>query len=120
MGTKEELVESLNNFQNICLEEPDLPVMLKGWERNIYVEPEDVDVDFTIEVKNGKPMIREGKTDHPDIIISANSDLLIDLFWGEMGSTESYVDGDLKVKGEEEDLIKIDSITKLLWEDQSD
>ncbi|MBI4744835.1 MAG: SCP2 sterol-binding domain-containing protein [Actinobacteria bacterium] len=115
MGTKEELAESLNNFQTLCLEEPDLPVMLKGWKRNICVEPGDIDADFTIEIKNGKPIVKEGKADHPDIIISADSDLLIDLFWGDIGPTEPYSDENLKVEGEEEDVIKVDSITALLW-----
>lgn len=115
MGTKEELAESLNNFQTLCLEEPDLPVMLKGWKRDIWVEPEDIDADFTIEIKNGKPIVKEGKVNHPDITISAKTDLLIDLFWGDIGPTEPYSEKDLKVEGEKEDVNKVDSITALLW-----
>jgi putative sterol carrier protein len=61
-------------------------------------------------VKNGRET--EGM---PDVVIETDSETLCDMFWGDINPTQKYLKGEIKVKGSQEDVMRIDAITAVIW-----
>ncbi|MBW2364618.1 MAG: SCP2 sterol-binding domain-containing protein, partial [Deltaproteobacteria bacterium] len=51
----------------------------------------------------------------PDVIIEGTSEDLCDMFWGDINPTQKYLKGEIKVKGSQEDIMRIDAITAIIW-----
>jgi putative sterol carrier protein len=69
-----------------------------------------------MEVKQGEiTSTRQGKADVADIIISATSEIFCDMFWGDLNPTQKYLSGELQVKGSQEDIMRLDAISAVIW-----
>lgn len=113
---KDDLIESLENFESLCREHrQQLSKVLAGWTRQVLVQPDDLEASFTIDAQEGVITTREGSPAQPDLAITGSAAILADLFWGDIGPTEPYMKGDLRIKGSEDDLLKVDFITLLIW-----
>ncbi|MDI3269385.1 MAG: SCP2 sterol-binding domain-containing protein [Bacillota bacterium] len=116
MATAEELREALEDFVARYQEEPRLKVMNRDWDRVLHVVPTDLpEGRFTLRVKEGDVLLEDGASGEADMVLRAKSDLLTDLFFGDISPTEPYMQGDLRIEASEEDTIRLDVITLMIW-----
>ena len=58
-----------------------------------------------------------GASGAPDIIVTTTSENLCDMFWGDLNPSQKYLSGEIKVKATQEDVIRLDAITMIIWPD---
>lgn len=115
MASVEEVRDSLASFAQSCNENAQLRDMNKDWNRTIEVHATDVDADFTIVTNTGDVAVSDGKPAVADMIIQADSEVLTQVFYGEVSPNEPYNAGTLRVQAPEQDILRLDFITAMLW-----
>jgi len=58
-----------------------------------------------------------GTAGAPDIVVSTVSENLCDMFWGDLNPSQKYLAGDIRVKASQEDVVRLDAITMIIWPD---
>ena len=58
-----------------------------------------------------------GASGAPDIIVTTTRENLCDMFWGDLNPSQKYLSGEIKVKATQEDVIRLDAITMIIWPD---
>lgn len=115
MATHEEITESLEAFARAYSENARLKVMNRDWDRNVLILPEDIESAHTLVLKDGELSFSQGKTAEPDLTVISNSDILADMFFGDITPTEPYMNGTLRIIGSEDDILRLDFISLLIW-----
>lgn len=115
MATRQELYDSLLNFQQLYNENAQLRQMNKGWDRVVLVRATDTGDAFTLSTKEGVCSVGEGAPAQYQMELTADSETLTSMFYGEIGPTEPFMNGTLKVKGTEEDVLRLDFVTAMIW-----
>ncbi len=115
MATRQELHDALLNFQSLYNENAQLGQMNRDWNRVVLVKATDTGDAFTIVTKDGGLTVTDGAPASHVMEISSDSETLTNLFWGEIGPTEPYMNGTLKVKGTEADVLRLDFVTAMIW-----
>ncbi|MGB9887654.1 MAG: SCP2 sterol-binding domain-containing protein [Moorellales bacterium] len=115
MSGHEELGECLADFRDRCNADPQLRRMLADWDRTILIQATDADSSYVLIVKDGTVFLDHGQAGQADLTVSAKLDLLVDLFSGRITPTEPYLNGTLRVLGREEDVMRLDFISLMIW-----
>lgn len=115
MASHKEITESLRVFEENYKGNKRLKIMNKDWDRIIHVKATDVSSDHTLKVEEGELSISEGAPKSAHLTVLSDSSTLADLFFGDITPTEPYLNGTLKVFGSEEDIIRLDIISLLIW-----
>ena len=119
MATAEEIMEALADFQAQCNDNKRLRRMQRDWTKLIHFVASDTGDKFTMEVVKGEIIKNElGHSGAPDVIITATSEDLCDMFWGDLNPAQKYLDGEIVVKASPEDVQRIDAITMIIWPDE--
>lgn len=107
---------ALDGFVRRFAAEPRLKAMTAGWDRTIRVEATDLPEPFWLRVAGGVlSRLPTAPTEHPDMTLSADSELVRALFSGEVSPTEPYMTGDLRLLASEADVMRLDVITLMVW-----
>ena len=93
---------------------PELPRMAAGWERHIVIRARDAGWAAGLRVAGGRIAI-EPPAASPEITLEGPADTLAGIFRGEQSPTEPYLDGTLTVRSSEEDMMKLDVFTLMVW-----
>lgn len=109
------LLEALEGFVAECNGNQRLREMNREWTRRILLDPDDTGRSHYILSENGLLSAGEGSIDNPDMLIQAPEGILRDIFSGRLTPTEPYNAGDLLVKGHQDDLMRLDILTLLIW-----
>jgi len=115
MGTADELFASLGTFCGAYNENKALKEMNRDWDRVVVVEAPDIGASFTLILKDGELTLKQGRLPDADLRVEGPSDLLTDLFYGNITPTEPYLNGTLKVFGSEDDIMRLDFISLMIW-----
>lgn len=115
MASHEEITNSLKAFVEGYNRNTQLKAMNRDWNRTVLVQATDVPSQHTLVLRDGELTLLEGKAGEADLTVTAESDLLTRLFYGEITPTEPYLNGTLKVLGREEDVIRLDFISLMIW-----
>jgi putative sterol carrier protein len=116
MATADEIMEGLEDFKEQCNSNKRLRRMQRDWSRVLHYVASDTGDSFTSSVVEGE--ITEngmGKQGTPDVVIETDSETLCNMFWGDINPTQKYLKGEIKVKGSQEDVMRIDAITAIIW-----
>ncbi len=62
--------------------------------------------------KDAKCEIKEGDIEDPDMTITTNSEVIIDIMDGEMSPTKAFMGGKIKAKGPMTDMLKLQMLMK--------
>jgi putative sterol carrier protein len=116
MATTAEIYDSLESFGQSCKENERLTAMIKDWNRIIHIESTDLSVTNTLSTFAGVVAAETGAVGNPDMTIFADSDTLTQIFYGELSPNEPYNDGTLRIKGSEEDIVRLDFVIAMLWD----
>jgi putative sterol carrier protein len=117
MATAAEIREGLDDYASRCNANARLRKMLKKWSRTCVFTALDADIAFTITIIEGEiTSVVEGNQPS-DLTISATSEDLADMFWGDLNPAQKYVTGEIKVIGTAEDVLRVDAMAALIWVD---
>lgn len=118
MATKDEILEALTDYQVQCNNNQRLRRMQRDWSKLIHFNAEDTGDWFTMDVVKGEITgFEQGSRGTPDIIVTTLSENLCDMFWGDLNPSQKYLDGEIKVKASQEDIMRLDAITMIIWPD---
>jgi putative sterol carrier protein len=116
MADSEEIMEALLDLQNQCNENKRLRRMQRDWTKLLHYLATDTGDVFTMRVVNGETTeVKTGKEGTPDVIVETDSETMCDMFWGDINPTQKYLKGEIKVKASQEDVMRIDAITAVIW-----
>jgi putative sterol carrier protein len=118
MATQAEIAEALADYQRRCNDNARLRKMLKGWTRSCEFRSLDSDTVFSVQIDAGEiTAVTEGPHPAPEVTISAISEDLADMFWGDLNPAAKYLSGDIKVSGSQQDVLRVDAMAALIWID---
>jgi hypothetical protein len=116
LATREDLRAALADFARRFAAEPRLKQMTQGWDRTIEVRASDLGVTERLRVEGGELTLLDGGDAPPaEIVMEAAGELLRDLFLGRISPTDPYMSGDLVLRASEQDVMRIDVITLMIW-----
>jgi len=110
-----EIKESLQAFLENYNKNERLKLMNKDWNRVILVRASDVTSEHTLVLSGGDLSVTEGARGNPDLTVIGDSETLADMFYGDITPTEPYLNGSLKVLGTEDDIVRLDFISLMIW-----
>lgn len=118
MATSQEIMDALADYQVNCNGNARLRRMQRDWTRLLHFKAEDTADLFTMNVINGEIVSFDaGAKGTPDIIVTTISENLCDMFWGDLNPSQKYLQGEIRVKATQEDVVRLDAITMIIWPD---
>lgn len=115
MATHEEITGSLEAFRDNYNKNERLKVMNKDWNRVVVIRATDIDSVHTLTVQDGVVSLKVGPSENPDLTVESDSETLADIFYGDRTPTEPYNNGTLRILGAEDDIIRLDFISLMIW-----
>jgi len=113
-----ELSEALADYTQTCNANERLRKMQRDWSRVLHFICSDSDVRFTMQVDHGEIVaVEPGHAGSPDIIVTTTSETFCDMFWGDLNPVQKYLRGEIVVKGTQEDVMRLDAISYVIWPD---
>ncbi len=116
MASQDEIRDALVDYVSRCNGNAKLRRMLQGWSRLVHFRALDTGDAFTVRIRNGEIVgTSAGATGEPDLVISATSEDLCDMFWGDLNPAQKYLNGEIVVRGAAADVMRIDAMASLIW-----
>jgi len=118
VATWQELEEALADYTVSCNSNERLRKMQRDWSRRLHFVCSDTVDLFTMVVDRGE-IVETGPGHHglPDIIVTTESEIFCDMFWGDLNPVQKYLRGEITVKGSQEDVMRLDAISYIIWPD---
>lgn len=108
------LSETLERFVQACNDNERLRTMNRDWDRVVVVKPDDAVEEHWIQYRAGTAALVD-PVGEADLTVEAAANVLADIFSGAMAPTEPYMNGDLRVYGSQDDVMRLDIISLLIW-----
>ncbi|MDA8200152.1 MAG: SCP2 sterol-binding domain-containing protein [Thermaerobacter sp.] len=108
------LGDTLEQFVAACNHNLRLQEMNHDWDRLILVQPDDAAEEHWIRYHAGVAAVVAADGE-PDLIVEGASGVLVSIFSGASTPTEPYMSGDLRVRGSQDDVMRLDIIALLIW-----
>jgi len=89
--------------------------MNRDWSRLIRVEPSDGTEAFRVSYQEGVMEVDRTLEGSFDIVLRAPEEVLARVFSGEASPTEPYLDGSLTIQGSQEDVLRLDFLSLMIW-----
>jgi len=116
MATHEEITASLQSFYEGYQKNNKLQLMNQDWNRVIFIKASDIDSQHTLTLQKGQLSVEQGASkQNPDLVVTSDSETLADLFYGDITPTEPYMNGTLVIQGSEDDILRLDFISLMIW-----
>ncbi|OPX90156.1 sterol carrier protein [Pelotomaculum sp. PtaB.Bin117] len=115
MATHAEITESLKVFKDNYNSNERLKIMNRDWDRVVVIKAADIESLHTLIVLDGVVSLKEGAAENPDLTVISDSETLADIFYGDITPTEPYNNGTLRIMGHEDDIIRLDFISLMIW-----
>jgi putative sterol carrier protein len=118
MASQDEISEALVDYAARCNSNEKLRKMLQGWTRTVHFRAVDTGDAFTVRISDGQIVAWEpGAAGDADLVVSASSEDLCDMFWGDLNPVQKYLNGEIVVRGSAADVMRIDAMASLIWAD---
>ena len=118
MAQWDEISEALADYTVSCNENARLRKMQRDWTRVLHFICSDSADTFTMEVDKGEIVATvTGHVGVPDIVVTTTSETFCDMFWGHLNPVQKYLRGEIAVKGSQEDVLRLDAISYVIWPD---
>jgi len=116
MATAEELQGSLDSFAESCNGNARLMAMIKDWNRVMHIRATDLGAEASLITSGGAVSASPGAPAAADLVLSADADILTQIFYGELSPNDPYNAGTLRIQGPEADIVRLDFVIAMLWE----
>jgi len=118
MASQGEILDALADYAARCNNNDKLRHMMRDWSRLVVFQASDTGDEFTMEVTNGRIVAAgAGTSAQADLIVSATSEDLCDLLWGDLNPTQKYLNGEIVIRGAAADVMRIDAMSSFIWSD---
>lgn len=115
-NSSSDLFAALDQFRDKVNANGRLRQMNRDWNRDIDVVVRDQpDVHAAIRMREGQMEWLPEESESPDIVLTAPESVLIDIFSGRSTPTEPYLDGSLTLRGSQEDVLRLDFVSLMIW-----
>jgi putative sterol carrier protein len=108
------LTEALTGFAARINEDARLRQMISDWDRTVRCVATDSGRVAGLKVEASQVSVTGGG-EAEDILLEAVEPLLVGMFSGEVSPTEPYMDGRLRVRGTQEDVLRLDFLSLMIW-----
>ncbi|MEO7020503.1 MAG: SCP2 sterol-binding domain-containing protein [Ktedonobacteraceae bacterium] len=115
MATREELREALADYVAQAQSNERVVRSLRNWNCNIYVEAMDIQAAFTLAIKDSKTSLHDGQYEQPDLIVRGSSEDLVNIFWCDANPASTYMQGAVKIQGSQDHVMRLDSMSLLIY-----
>ncbi len=115
MATREELREALDDYIQQARSSERVIRSLRNWNCVIYIEATDMNTGFTMTIKDAQASVSDGLQGTPDLIVSGNSEALADIFWCDANPASNYMQGAIKTKGSQDNVMRLDAMSLLIY-----
>lgn len=116
MADNQELLEAMQEYTQLSNGNNRLRRMNRDWTKTVQFHTTDTAQDFMMRVEGGEIIqYAPGAPPAADIVISATSEIFCDMFWGDLNPAQKYLTGELQVKGTQEDIMRLDAISAVIW-----
>lgn len=112
------LLAALSSYQELVNGNGRLRRLLQGWDRNLCICCKDTEQKFQVSFADSQVAtvsIAEPNYDAYDISLEADNRELLDVFSGRKNPAQSYLRGSLHVYANDQDRVKLDAISLVLW-----
>jgi len=118
MAEWDELSEALADYTVSCNSNGRLRKMQRDWTRTLHFICSDNATTFSMDVVKGEIIATtQGHVGIPDIVVTTDSEIFCDMFWGDLNPVQKYLRGEITVKGSQEDVMRLDAISYVIWPD---
>ncbi len=118
MADWDELAEALADYTENCNGNARLRKMQRDWSRTLHFLCVDTGAAFSMEVERGEILATpQGHVGAPDIVVTSDSETFCDMFWGDLNPVQKYLRGEITVQGSQEDVMRLDAISYVIWPD---
>ena len=104
--TATDLPDFLTVFCEICNESEDIQSEAKAWNAKFLIDITDGD-RFWLTIADGKFTCGTGDIEAPDTTLRTSGDVAARVFTGEKDATSAYMDGSLKIGGNQREALKL-------------
>ncbi len=111
----EVLRETVDAFAARVNRDDRLRKMVADWDRTIALVATDESVAAGFQVLAGRVLPLGEAPMGADVLLRADAATLIGVFRGDLSPTEPYVDGTLQVQGSQEDVLRLDFLSLMIW-----
>jgi putative sterol carrier protein len=116
MATSTELAEALADYRDRCNGNERLRRMLRNWDRVVHLAVTDNDARFTMTIRDTViSAVEAGLVGTPDVVVRATSEDFCNMFWGDLNPAEKYVNGEIKLEGSADDVMRIDAMSMVMF-----
>ena len=116
MASAEELQESLASFAQSCNDNTRLMAMIKDWNRVMHIHATDLGTDAALITRDGVVTTETQAPAAADLVLQATSEILTQIFYGELSPNDPYNAGTLRIQGPESDIVRLDFVIAMLWD----
>jgi putative sterol carrier protein len=118
MAGWDEIEEALADYTVSCNDNERLRKMQRDWSRMLHFSCSDTGAMFSMEVHEGEILATAaGHVGTPDIVVTTDSETFCDMFWGDLNPVQKYLRGEITVRGSQEDIMRLDAISYVIWPD---
>ena len=118
MADRDEIEEALADYTLSCNGNERLRKMQRDWTRMLHFVCSDTAATFSMDVRNGEILATPtGHLGTPDIVVTTDSETFCDMFWGDLNPVQKYLRGEISVRGSQEDIMRLDAISFVIWPD---
>ena len=116
MAEKSEVMNAMAEYTKLSNGNARLRKMNRDWSKVVHFHANDTNDDFMMKVVAGE-IVETGPSapGTADIVVSATSEIFCDMFWGDLNPTQKYLTGELQLKGTQEDIMRLDAISAVIW-----
>ncbi len=119
MATADEIAEAYADWRARGNANPRVVRMLRGWDRTVHLVASDTGDAFTVGAAEGVlAELVPGAAGPADLVVTATSEDLCDLFWGDLNPSEKYTAGEIVLAGSADDVLRLDALSMVAFLDQ--
>jgi hypothetical protein len=114
--TAREIREALDDYIEQANGNERVRRTLRGWRCRVHLAANDSTAAFTMVIADRAiATVEEGLEGEADLLIETTGREFADIFWGETNPVERYNQGAITVRGSQEDLMRLDAMTMLVF-----
>jgi putative sterol carrier protein len=117
MATRQELREALDDYTARAKASPRVKKTLGTWNCVLHIQATDLpEAAFTSTIKNGELVsVEDGLVGQADLIVEGTAEDLANIFWGDADPASNYMQGAIKTKGSQDDVMKLDAMAMFIF-----
>lgn len=111
MGIKEDIMEALGKWA-AKIDDPNIKEKFKGFNKTLQFNFPDQPFNVLMIFKDQKCNLQEGSVPKPEVVITAESSVILGITKGEINPLKAFMTKKLKASGDKTDMLKIQLLMK--------